>query len=365
MQPAHESISNGNSDETVPTGVDLSAQMKKLHKLFFLIPIGVIGNIIFTIAASDHPVGRSFMHAAPGYIVIAMILCIVPWFTGSLRLFIWGRFLGKDVRYCDMFKVAIGAELGAAVSPPLIGGSPVKIGMLMQRGFPGGTALSLTVLEGLEDSVFFLIMVPVALSISAAWDAPSIKTVIDKLSHPSVWLSGGAGVVLIVLVMMLRHRVKEIIRRFHVLRTIMDRVSLVFRQFIDTYQDIIRNGKTIFALTMALTAVQWICRYSIISFLLLSLGIPAKPVLFMALQVIVFALTSFIPTPGGAGGAETLFFMIYRSFLPADAIGIVTLGWRFLTFYFLLLLASILFIVFAMKPPEVLFPKEKCRQVKA
>jgi uncharacterized membrane protein YbhN (UPF0104 family) len=72
------------------------------------------------------------------------------------------------------------------------------------------------------------------------------------------------------------------------------------------------NGKSVFALTFTLTAVQWICRYSIISLLFMSLGLPARPVLFMALQVVVFALLSFIPTPGGAGGAEALFYLLYR-----------------------------------------------------
>jgi uncharacterized membrane protein YbhN (UPF0104 family) len=101
---------------------------------------------------------------------------------------------------------------------------------------------------------------------------------------------------------------------------------------------------------MALTALQWICRYSIISLLLASMGIPVRPVLFMVLQVFVFALMTLVPTPGAAGGAEVMFSLMYHAFLPAGTIGLVTAGWRFLTFYFLLLLAAALSLLFGMQP---------------
>jgi uncharacterized membrane protein YbhN (UPF0104 family) len=69
----------------------------------------------------------------------------------------------------------------------------------------------------------------------------------------------------------------------------------------------------------------------------------------MVLQVFVFALMTLVPTPGAAGGAEVMFSLIYRAFLPAGTIGLVTAGWRFLTFYFLLLLAAALSLLFGIQ----------------
>jgi uncharacterized membrane protein YbhN (UPF0104 family) len=79
------------------------------------------------------------------------------------------------------------------------------------------------------------------------------------------------------------------------------------------------------------------------------MGIPVRPILFMVLQVFVFALMTLVPTPGAAGGAEVMFSLMYSSFLPAGTIGLVTAGWRFLTFYFLLLLAAVLSLLFGMQ----------------
>ncbi len=353
MPPAHECIKNDpiaaqqNATRTV-------ARVRTLFgKLFFLIPLGAIGNIIFTLASSDHATLHSIAHFAPGFFAIALLLSMVPWFTGSLRLFIWSRFLGEKLLYRDTFKIAIGAELGAAVSPPMIGGSPVKIGMLMQKGFTGGAALSLIVLENFEDAVFFLIMVPVALTLSSAWGLPAVRSGIDALGNPSLLISlAGAGVLVVGLVTLWR-QAEGVLKRIPFLRRLAAHCLSSFDHFIETYRIIIRSGKAVFALTITLTAVQWICRYSIISLLLLSLGIPARPMLYMALQVVVFGLIAFVPTPGGVGGAEAIFSVIYRSFLPADTIGVITAGWRFLTFYLLLFMAAVLFLLLGIQPLTV------------
>jgi uncharacterized protein (TIRG00374 family) len=240
----------------------------------------------------------------------------------------------------------LGAELGAAISPPLIGGTAVKTCMLMQKGISGGTALSLTALESMEDGLFFLIMVPLALTLSSSWDLPVIQGLLSGIRHTSsrMFLAGSVIACSAVLVLA-QPRCRNVLMRCLPAARVASILGSVYRHFIQTWSAIIFNGKSVFALTFALTAVQWIFRYSIISLLLMGLGLPARPVLYMALQVLVFALMSFIPTPGGAGGAEAVFYLFYRPFLAADSIGAVTMGWRFLTFYFLLLLAAVLFLI--------------------
>jgi uncharacterized protein (TIRG00374 family) len=316
------------------------------RKLLFLIPLGVMGNVAFVLFATDGSLFRSEVHFAPGYILLAMLLSITPWFTGSLRMLLWSGFLGNKLRYQEAFRIVLGAELGAAISPPLIGGGAVKAGMLMQKGFSGGTALSLTMLESMEDGLFFLFMVPLALTLSSSWDLPVIQNLLSGIPPASLRMFLAGSVVVCGAVLALAHpRCRAVVMRFSPAARLATKIEAASHNFIRSWRTIIFNGKSVFTLTFTLTAIQWICRYSIISLLFMSLGLPARPVLFMALQVVVFALLSFIPTPGGAGGAEALFYLLYQPFLGADSIGVVTAGWRFITFYFLLLLAAILFLV--------------------
>jgi glycosyltransferase 2 family protein len=358
MQPAHETVARGSAGPSAPAAALAALTNTLFGKLFFLIPLGIIGNIIFSFVVTDRAMVRSVVHVAPGYFVLAAVLCIVPWFTGSLRLFLWSRFLGGKIRYWDVFRIVIGAELGAAVSPPLIAGSAVKISMLIRRGFTGGAALSLSVLESLEDSVFFLFMVPIALTLSSSWGLPIVKDVAKRLGHPAFWvlLAGIAAALCIVITLARR---SGWLRKAPVLRTLVEAIKSSYRNFKTTFHTIASGGKSIFALTMALTTFQWLCRYSVISLLLAGMGIPVQPLLYMALQVIVFALVTFVPTPGGAGGAEAMFSLLYRAFLPAGAIGVVTTAWRFLTFYFLVLVAAVLALLLGMQHGEAARPREE------
>ena len=325
------------------------------RKLIFLIPLGVIGNVVFVLLATDGSLFRSVPSFSPGYIIIAMLLSITPWFMGSLRLLLWSRFLGNRFRYRDTFRIALGAELGAAISPPMIGGTAVKTCMLMQQGLSSGAALSLTVIESVEESLFFLLMVPLAITLSSSWDLPVIQGLLSGIRHtsPRMFLAG-SGVACTAVLVLARPRFRTLVMRFRPSARFITMIGSAYHRFILTWRTIMCSGKSVFALTFVLTAAQWICRYAVISLLLMSLGLPAQPVLFMSLQVLVFALMSFIPTPGGAGGAEAVFYLFYRPFLAADSIGAVIMGWRFLTFYFLLLLAAVLFLIMKRPKPESL-----------
>ena len=327
------------------------------QKLLFLIPIGIIVNVLFYLATTDRQALASTLHFSPVYFALAMLLSIVPWFTGSLRLLIWSRFLGNRITFPSVFKIAIGAEVGAAVSPMLIGGSAVKLGMLMRHGFTGGTALSLAALENMEDIIFFLVMVPLSLTITSSWELPQLMIVLEKLRNPTLWmLLGGIVFCLSAILWLLKRKTGGARQWLPGLAALKANVRSVYNNFIGTYRLIAREGKFVFAMTMTLTSFQWICRYSIISLLLASMGIPVRPVLFMVLQVFVFALMTLVPTPGATGGAEMMFSLMYRAFLPAGTIGLVTAGWRFLTFYFLLILAALLSLVFRMQPREASRP---------
>ncbi|HUE96664.1 MAG TPA: flippase-like domain-containing protein, partial [Longimicrobiaceae bacterium] len=305
----------------------------------------------FSVLVTEREILRALGELPREYLWLALLLGIVPWFTNALRLLIWTRFLGHGVRFREAFEITLATDLGAAVSPTAVGGGFFKWGLLVQRGVSPGAAASLTTLTPIEDGLFFAIALPVAIFITASWDHPVFVRVAGEFreSAPLVilialaiavvsWaavrfvLGGGLGP------RTQRRSLRVALRFRRSLRATSVDALQVFRM-------IRVDGKARFALSMSLTAVQWTCRYSIISALIAFLGAPVQPVLFWLLQWVVFTLAAFIPTPGAAGGAEAAFFVIYSPFLPGTLVALATAGWRFLTFYLLLGLAGVLYIV--------------------
>jgi glycosyltransferase 2 family protein len=303
-----------------------------------IIPIGVIGNIAFSVLVTERAVLASLAAFPRGYLALALVLGVVPWFTNALRLLIWTRFLGHPVRFLDTFRITLATDLGAAVSPTAVGGGFFKWGLLVQRGVSPGAAASLTTLAPLEDGLFFAIALPLAIFLTASWGHPVFETVAGQFRHnaPPIilitlaialltwlavgWVLGGG----------LGRRTQRKGRR--VFGRIQRSLSATWVDARQVYRLIRKDGKSRFVLSMSLTAIQWGARYSIISALVAFLGAPVQPVLFWLLQWVVFTLAAFIPTPGAAGGAEAAFFVIYSPFLPAAVIGLVTAGWRFFTY---------------------------------
>ena len=85
------------------------------------------------------------------------------------------------------------------------------------------------------------------------------------------------------------------------------------------------------------SAVQLTAYFSVAFFVCLSLqnsqGVDWFTIISAAAFVLMFS--SFIPLPGGSGGAEISFYGLFFIFFPGDtaSVGIALLLWRFFTFY--------------------------------
>jgi uncharacterized protein (TIRG00374 family) len=322
---------------------------KLFRTALIIIPIGVLGNIAFSLAVTDRDTLAALVDFPRHYLLLALGLTLVPWVTGTLRLLIWTRFLGLGMRFREALQMTLAVDLGAAVSPTAVGGGLFKWGMLVQRGVKPGAAVSIATFPIIEDGVFFALAVPIAIILTESWDLPVFAALGARLE-------GNAPVAILVAIaiaLLAWAAVRWVVTgglgrraRSHSVRFLgrsRRRLRMTSRDSKAVFHIIITRGKGRFALSFLLTAIHWGARYSVISALVAFLGAPVQPLLFWLLQWVVFTIMSFVPTPGATGGAEAAFYFIYSALLPERIIGLATAGWRFLTFYFVLGAAAVVF----------------------
>lgn len=337
-------------DGGLPRGLD-----RVFRTALVVVPIGVLGNLLFSIWTTDRALLGAVAGFPRGYLLLAVGLGLLPWLTNTLRLYIWTRFLDEPLSLRDAFEITLGWDIGSAVSPTAVGGGFFKWGMLVQKGMSPGAAASVTTMPSIEDTIFFLVAVPLALVLTASWGHPVFGLLTERfVAQLPVMLAVAAGIGLAtwlavrwVLSGVLGTRTQR--RGLHLVARTRRKLRTTWRDAREVFGLIVRHGKARFALSLGLAAVQWIARYSVISALAAFLGAPVQPVLFWLLQWVVFTLMQFVPTPGAAGGAEAAFFLIYSPFLPERVLGLATAGWRFLTFYLQLALASLLFFALRLR----------------
>lgn len=321
-----------------------------------VIAVGVLGNIAFSLLVTDRELLLSLAEFPRSYLALAVGLSLVPWVTHTLRLHLWTWFLGHRIGVRESFRIILANDLGASVSPTAVGGAFFKWGMLVQRGVRPGAAASITTLPTVEDGIFFLFALPLAIYLSRAWEVPIFEEIGARISgNLLVVLAVAAGMVLLLgllsrLLFAGRFGQRARVGALTLLARMRRRLRTAWRDGSAVFRLVATRGGWRLPFSLALTAVGWVARYSVISALAAFLGAPVDPVLFWLFQWVVFTLMAFIPTPGATGGAEAAFFLIYGAFLPERVIGLATAGWRFLTFYLQLGIAAILFAAMSRRP---------------
>ncbi|HEU0052898.1 MAG TPA: lysylphosphatidylglycerol synthase transmembrane domain-containing protein [Longimicrobium sp.] len=327
-----------------------SARLDRIFRTsLVLVPFGVLLNLALSWFATDHSVLRSLGDLPRGYLYLALALALVPWFTNAIRLLVWTRFIGFPVTFRETFRITLGAELASSVFPTSSGGEVFRWGMMVQRGITKGQAASIVSLGYLEDLLFFALALPTAVVVSNAWELPVLRMLGRQFRGRALL---GVPVVIALLFalgfvwrMLLAGRlgVRPRRRGLRLTARFRRRLRRTWNDFRGVWRLVAERGKTRFLFTFLVTALQWSCRYSVVTALCWFLGARPDPVLFFLLQWVIFTAMLFVPTPGASGGAEAAFYLVYSALLPSGIIGIATAGWRLLTFYVQLALGSVIF----------------------
>ena len=305
-----------------------------VRRLLVLLPISVGISVVVALVSTGTSEILKLEAFSFWLFAAAAGLRLVPWMSKAFRLTNWMHFLGHRFSFAEGLRISIMSELGMALTPTAVGGQPVKAGMLYQRGVSLGEATSLTTIQTVEDLTFYAIGLPLALTLASL----RAKAALNRVMEQEVMGTGGwliaAGVVVAVVVAAVL-----LARAFGVFPKLRRRLRAFGNEFKRLYAEIIKRGKQRFALNVAVAAVHWVSRYSVVATLTLSLGYEVNFLNFLVLQWVLFAIMAFVPTPGATGGAEGLFVLLFTGVLPRQALGTILIGWRFLDFYFTTILA--------------------------
>jgi hypothetical protein len=319
-----------------------------------IIPLALAGNIIYIFLASDFSALSGFGNYSLIYLGLATILVFVPWGGHTLRILLWGRAFGKNLTLGESFRTAVATDLGAAITPSTIGGSYAKFGILASFGFSPGEATLVTLLGTLEDAAFFAFTLPLAFLVTGAWNDPGIRQVANNIAAFWMVFVGFCAAMFIGYFIFMKFNQRKRLKKSNdptsaptgFLYRVRAKLREYRGQFTEAWRFVLRNHKTTFVSCVVLAGFGWACRYSVITLLFMGLGYPADPILFFLLQWVVFTLMTLFPTPGAVGGAEVSLALIFKGFVPGGVIPILTGAWRFLTFYLIMIIGSLILVIF-------------------
>jgi hypothetical protein len=323
-------------------------------RLLVILSLGLLISVAYSAFTVDGAALSAF-NQFPAVCILALTgMLILPWLADTVRLQIWLRFLGKRERFAEVFRMTLASEMASALVPAAIGGNGAKLGWLITRGIAPGVASSVMFLGALEDTIFFTLALPLALLLSSKAQAGISP---DKLwnmlqAHGLTGVRGIGFILAGVIAAGLTGWVvwKLLPANFKArLAKLADKIKQQAGLAKETLRLMMARGGWRFFITVSLSGVHWICRFSMLTVLLAGLQQYADPFNFFASQWLVFMLIKLAPSPGGTGGAELAFLTLYRSFLPENLLGLLVGAWRVLTFTLPVGLATLLFLALVRK----------------
>jgi glycosyltransferase 2 family protein len=310
---------------------------KRLASLaIWLVPLFAIINIGILISAMRGPVG-GLLQQSPVLLLLAAVMALTPMTCEMLRLRLWSRFLGVPTRFSGA------AQIIANMLTPSSTGSPaIKWGLMRARGVPADKASTLISVQVSEDGFVIISLLTICISgvgvqrLAALLQRPELQGL--STGQVAMILAGfGALAALVFAIFVYLKRSGRIgfLSRFR------RRLRIGRKRVTRDWRQILRRGKGVAAMTLSLAILQWTVRFSVITVVILALGGRFQPLLYWGLQWLTVTFAALVPTPGGVGGAEAAFLVLYSPFMGGARLLAAMAAWRLLLYYWPALVAGL------------------------
>lgn len=294
------------------------------------------------------------------------VLCMVLYLgleAVIVKVFISDRIQGFTFK--DAVRIPLVEQLFNGITPFSSGGQPAQLIALMQTGVDAGKASSVLLMKFVVFQSMIVINFLIALVIG-------FNYIQDKL-HALAWLVVfGFTIHLAVIVGLLmvmfwygftKRAVAVVLYPAHwfmkpVRYTRM--VANINRKIDSFYAESVRiSGQWRLMLRVfVITFIQLMFYYLIPYFIMLALGYTtANIVMVTSMHVLIVMVISLFPIPGGAGGAEYSFEMIFKSYIASNSkLVLAMILWRLLTYYFGMLAGLVAMVI---RPDKVVEETDK------
>jgi len=283
------------------------------------------------------------------------VLCMIIYLgleAFIVKVFISDRISGFTFK--DAVRIPLVEQLFNGITPFSSGGQPAQLIALMQTGIDAGKASSVLLMKFVVFQSMIVINFLVALVIG-------FNYIQDKL-HALAWLvvfgfTIHLAVIIGLLMVMFWHAftkkaVAVILWPMHwfMKPDRFDRMARNIDGKIDSfYAESVRiSGQWKLMLKVfGITFIQLMFYYLIPYFIMLALGYTsANIVMVTSMHVLIVMVISLFPIPGGSGGAEYSFEMIFRSYITSNSkLVLAMILWRLLTYYFGMLAGLVAMVI--------------------
>lgn len=333
--------------------------------LMLLLGIGIFG---FSLRNTNmHQLRVDLAQLNWGWFLVAVLcICIYLGLEGVVvKIFMENRY--PDFSWKDSLRMPLIEQLFNGITPFSTGGQPAQLVAMLQSGVDGGIASSVLLMKFVVFQSMIVINFLLSILIGFHYIASklhvlSLLVIFGFLIHLSV-------IVGLLMVMYWYSFTKKLVnlcvkpaawfmnedRYLEMVDGLNEKIDSFYKESLRIKTEYRKLAKV-----AVVTIVQLQAYYIIPYFILLALGVHhINVIMVISLHVLIFMIISLFPIPGGTGGAEYSFAVLFTSFIGSNSkLVLAMLLWRVLTYYFGMFAGMFALVI---KPDKVgqALPEEK------
>lgn len=330
--------------------------MKNAKKnVFFVLLITII--ILFFVFRNDYEnIIDNLINANKVYIFIGILLIILYWFLRAVCIFVITKKHNGKITLRQCFKQMIITQFFNGITPFSTGGQPMQIYMLNKSGVKVGSATSIIVQDFIMYQIALVVMGVVALLANQRYHYIKLTSILGNLILVGFIINIVIGSFMVFVSFSKRFNDfigKLIIKLATKFRFVKDQNKTVekWEEKLAEFHDnakLFKENKFLFVRCFIYNLLSLTIYYVIPLFVFLSLDSNLNISIFATIVASSFVLIigNFVPIPGGSGGIEYGFFKFFGTFVASSLISSSLIIWRFITYYFGMIIGMIFFWLF-------------------
>lgn len=319
--------------------------MTKKNKIVLVIML-MVGLVIFYFSVkqiSYHSLMDAIAHLHWSWLVVAFLLMVSSLLLEARVVQVLIRQQLPTYSFWAALRVPLVEQLFNGITPFATGGQPAQLVALLQSGVDAGRATSSLLMKFIVYQAMIVVNFIICLALG-------FQYVADRI-HGMIWLLvfgfiiHFAVIVSLLMIMFWYRLTKKLLKLMMlVLKKVMTnsnrykQLEQTLNEKVDSfYQESLKlkANKQVLVRISCLTLFQLLIYYVIPYFILLALGVTnANILLVTTLHVLIVMVISLFPIPGGAGGAEYSFSVVFSTFVQqGNRLVVAMFLWRIITYY--------------------------------
>ena len=326
---------------------------EKLKKVANIIVLALVTCLVLYFSLKDNfnTIINEIINVNIYWLVISFLLALSFWFFKAIATTRIANIFKKDYSIKQGMRLVLETNFFHAITPFAVGGQPYEIYSLKKS--------KLKITEATNVSIVNFIVYQIALVllgiIAIVYNHHFVLLKENDLLKNLVVIGFLVNFIVIVALFLLTctKKINKILMKFII--KVLNKIHLVknkdekikqFNEYLNEFHQgakILLQDKKLFIKLIFVHFIGLISSYLIPLTLAYAMGISSYTgIEAIVLSSYVMLIGAFVPIPGGTGGLEYGFMTFYGSFIKGSKLNAIMLLWRFITYYFAMILGAIL-----------------------